>query len=177
MRSTIVVSFVGGCPPNLSLALGSSQCLPCNNYGIALFLIFIVAGIVLVLFIKVLDLTVSRGTIYGLIFYANVIWLHRVIFFPSGHQHVDPRLQQFFQVVKVFIAWLNLDLGIETCFFEGLDAYGKAWLQFVFPIYLWFIAGVIIMVCRYSTRATKIFGNNAVSVLATLLLMSYTKLL
>ena len=168
----------GGCQPGLSLALGSSQCLPCTNYGhIALLLVFIVAGIALVLFIKVLDLTVSRGTIYGLIFYANVIWLHRLIFFPSGHQHVDRRLQQFFEVLKVFIAWLNLDLGIETCFIRGLDAYWKAWLQFVFPIYLWFIAGVIIVVCRYSTRATKFFGNNAVSVLATLLLMSYTKLL
>ena len=31
---------------------------------------------------------------------------------------------------------LNLDLGIQTCFSDGLDMYAKAWLQFVFPIYI-----------------------------------------
>ena len=33
------------------------------------------------------------------------------------------------------------------------------------------------MACHYSTRATKLFGNNAVPVLATLFLLSYAKLL
>ncbi len=32
------------------------------------------------------------------------------------------------------------------------------------------------MLCRYSTKATKIFGYNAVAVLTTLLMLSYTKL-
>ncbi len=35
----------------------------------------------------------------------------------------------------------------------------------------------IVLLCRYSTRATKIFGNNAVAVLTTLFFLSYTKLL
>ena len=37
----------GGCPPGLSLAIGSSRCLDCpdNNY-LALQLVFIIAGIV-----------------------------------------------------------------------------------------------------------------------------------
>ena len=30
-----------------------------------------------------------------------------------------------------------LDLGIETCFYDGMDAYVKTWLQFVCPIYIW----------------------------------------
>ena len=42
-------------------------------------------------------------------------------FFPSGETNV----------LTVFIAWLNLDLGIETCFFDGMDMYSKTWLQFV----------------------------------------------
>ena len=76
----------------------------------------------------------------------------------------------------MFVAWLNLDFGIETCFTNGLDAYGKTWLQFVFPIYLWLIALLIVLLCHYSTKATKIFGYNAVAVLTTLFLLSYTKL-
>ena len=158
----------GNCSTNLSLALGSSQCLPCTNDGhIALHLAFIIAGFALVFFIKILDLTVARGPINGLILYANIIWINQSIFFPPGSA----------QVLKVFIAWLNLDLGIETCFFQGLDAYWKARLQFVFPIYVWMIAGFIIIFCRYSPKATKLFGNNSVHVLATLFLLSYVKLL
>ena len=58
----------GGCPPNLSLALGNSQCLRCSTDGhIVLVLFFMIAGFALVCFIKVFDLTVVGGTINGLI--------------------------------------------------------------------------------------------------------------
>ena len=77
----------------------------------------------------------------------------------------------------IFISWLNLDLGIETCFFDGLSAYSKVWLQFVFPVYIWSIAGLIIVLSRYSDRVAKVMGNNSVPVLATLFLLSYAKLL
>ena len=68
------------------------------------------------------------------------------------------------------------DFGIETCFSEGLDQLTKSGLQFVFPVYIWCIAGLIILIAHYSTRATKLFGNNSVAVLATLFLLSYGKL-
>ena len=168
----------GGCPSNFSLALGSSQCLPCTNDGqIALLSVFIIAGFTLVFFIKILDLTVARGTINGLIFYANIIWINQSIFFPSGDLNTNPSSLQLVRVLKVFIAWLNLDFGIETCFYHGLDAYWKTWLQFVFPVYVWIIAGMIIVICHYSPKATRLFGNNTVPVLATLFLLSYIKLL
>lgn len=162
----------GGCYGNLSLALGSSRCLPCSNDYLSLLVAFIFAGIALVVFIKTLDLTVARGTINGLIFYANVVWANKTILFPTIDA-LHP-VQHFFYT---FIAWLNLDLGIETCFVDGLDAYWKTWLQFVFPLYVWSITCIIIIVAHYSTRASKIFGNNSVPVLATLILLSYTKLL
>ena len=88
----------------------------------------------------------------------------------------------FFSSVKnipllIFIAWLNLDVGIETCYYNGMDTYGRTWLQFVFPLYVWALVGLIIVVSHYSTNAARIFGRNPVSVLATLFLLSYTKLL
>ena len=49
----------------------------------------------------------------------------------------------------------ELDLGIETCFIEDLDCYWKTWLQFVFPLYLWVIAFVIIILSLYSQRMTN----------------------
>ena len=106
----------GGCQPGLSLALGSAQCLKCSNKYLALLIPFALAGVVLVLFIKLLDLTVSCGLINGLIFYANIIKQNEHIFLPQGNT----------KPITLYISWLNLDLGIETCFFSGLTAYGKA---------------------------------------------------
>ena len=161
----------GACKPNFSLALGGSQCLPnCSNKYVSLVVAIALAGFALVFFIKILNLTVSQGTINGLIFYANIVAANCSIFFPAQRNHL-------LSFLSVFIAWLNLDLGIETCFIKGLDGYWKTWLQFVFPFYVWAIAGAIILVSHYSTRATKIFGYNSVPVLATLLLLSYAKLL
>ena len=77
-------------------------------------------GLVLVLFIVVSRLTVAVGTISGLIFYANIVGANQSIFFPSGS--TNP--------LAVFIAWLNLDFGIKTCFYDGMDTYAKTWLQF-----------------------------------------------
>ena len=65
-------------------------------------------------------------------------------------------------ILQVFVAWLNLDCGIETCFFIGLGTYWKIWLQFVFPFYIWAIAGVIIVACCYSSRLTNLIGSRAV---------------
>ena len=157
----------GECIHDLSLVLGSDQCLNCSNTYLLLLLPFAVAGVVLVAFIKLLDITVSSGFINSLIFYTNIVKVNEYIFLP--HRTTNP--------ITLFISWFNLDLGIETCFYDGLDAYAKAWLQFVFPFYLWCIAGLIIISARYSTRFARLIGNNSVPVLATLFLLSYAKLL
>ena len=163
----------GACPENFSLAIGSSRCIVCTNYYDTLLLLaFAAAGIALVFLIKILDLTVTTATINGLIFYANIVWANQSVLFPPQSQ-----MSLQLQILKTFIAWLNLDLGIQTCFIPGLDGYWTAWLQFAFSAYIWFIAGMIILISHYSTRATRLFGNNSVSVLATLFLLSYAKLL
>ena len=153
----------GGCPSGLSLALGSNRCLSCSSGYIALVIPFAVSGVLLVLFIQLLDLTVAVGTINGLIFYANIVKSYEALFFVPGQTNI----------LTVFISWLNLDLGIETCFFSGLDGYVKTWLQFVFPLYVWLLAGVIISMSRYTSWFS---ANNSVPVLATMFLLSYNKL-
>ena len=80
-------------------------------------------------------------------------------------------------VFGVFIAWLNLDLGIETCFYDGLDGYAKTWLQLVFPVYIWAMVAVIIVLSRRYVLAAKLCGSHSVQVLATLFLLSYAKVL
>ena len=97
--------------------------------------------------------------------YANIVRARHSMFFA-------PETSSSF--LSKFIAWLNLDLGVEICFYNGLDAYAKTWLQFLFPIYIWLL---VLISSHYSTRVSRLSGNNAVQVLATLFLLSYTKVL
>ena len=163
----------GGCMEGYSLAIGSSHCIKCpNSNGLALIIFFAAAGILLVFFINVLDITLSQGLLDGLIFYANIVWTYQSVLLPEYH---NTNAALF--LPRTFIAWLNLDFGIETCFVKGITAYWKTWLQFVFPFYIWAIVGLMILSARHSRILTKLYGNRAVPVLATLFLLSYMKLL
>ena len=44
-------------------------------------------------------------------------------------------------------------------------------------MYLWVIAGILIVISHYSSRFSKLIGRNAVQVLATMFLISFTSLL
>ena len=161
----------GACQPGLSLALGTSQCLQCSNIYLLLLIPFALAGVTLVFLLLKCNLTVSEGTINGLIFYANIVRVNQAIFFPQSSSLFVTK------ILSVFIAWLNLDLGVQICFFTNMTAYTKACFQFLFPIYIWLLVGVMIVSSQYSSTISKLTGSNAVPVLATLFLLSYAKLL
>ena len=158
----------GKCDTNHSLMLGSSGCHVCPNTYLALLLPFAAAGIALIVFLSFLRLTVATGMINSVILYANFVQINRSIFL-----HTDSTRN----ILTVFIAWMNLDLGFETCFYDGMTAYAQTWLQFAFPLYVWMLMGLIIVTCRYSVTLSKLIGHNPIAVLATLLLMSYNKVL
>ena len=157
----------GQCQSHLSIMLGSNRCGTCSNWYLFLLPVFALAGIVLVAMLMFLNLSVSVGTINGLLFYANMVKLNEAFFFPNGS----------IPVVSQFISWLNLELGIEVCLFDGLDGYWNTWLQFAFPAYLYLLIGGIIVGCRYSVWLCRLCGSHAVPALATLFFMSYTKIL
>ena len=164
----------GQCLGNLSMVLGTTRCMECSHVWILLILpLSILAGVILVVILTSLSLTVAIGTINGLIFYANIVQTNKAVLFPPLTENIA-NLSQF---STTFIAWLNLDLGIEVCFYKELDTYAKALFQFVFPVYIWTIMIIIIVSSHYSTRIAKLTGRNAVQVLATLFLLSYSKLL
>ena len=123
----------GSCQPGLSLSLGSSRCFLCPSYWPALFIAITIAamlaGIALVTLLLVLNMTVAVGTLNGLIFYANVVYAYQNILLPF----------QGINFITVLISWLNLDLGIDTCYFPGMDTYIKTWLQLAFPTYVIFL--------------------------------------
>ena len=156
----------GQCSSGLDSIFGSLKCAKCSNKWLLLLPAFILAGVVLVLALFVLNLTVVDGMINGFILYINAIVGNSYIYdiFPSSFISIPTSL-------------FNLDLGIETCFYHGMTEYHKTWLQFAFPAYLLFIVSVLAFASRYYSSVEKLTRRRVIPVIATIFLLSYSKLL
>ena len=106
-----------------------------------------ICGIALVAFVIALNLTVSVGTINGLIFYPNTVKIYEPIFFPIFSQ---------------LFSWLNLDLGIKTCFYHNMNSCSKTCLQFIFPAYVWFTL-ILIMIFQQNGSTCGKTSNSSIS--------------
>ena len=90
-----------------------------------------------------LNLTVTNGTINGLVLYVNIISINHSVFLENDN---------VFKPLRVFIYFINLDFSIEICFYDGMDGYFKMFLQLFFLLYLIIIAVLIIVASRYSSK-------------------------
>ena len=160
----------GACKPGLSRILGSfTKCQLCSNKNLPFLLpLFLLSGWLLIIFLTALNMTVSEGTINGLIVYANAIYAYR---------HLTPNDSQVNRILWSFIAWLNLDVGIEVCFYNGMDSYQLMWLQYGYAFYLIALQVLIVFLCRKFVLFTRLFGKNVLQVLATLLFLGYSPLM
>ena len=153
------------CQQSLSMVFGSSRCIHCTNTNILISVVILFAGIALVIILYLLNLTVTNGSIIGIIFYVNVISINDSTFLANNN---------IFKALRVFMSFVNLDLGIETCFYNGMNSYAKVLLQLFFPTYLLLISTFIIIASRYSSRILHWTSARSLPVLATLFLLSYT---
>ena len=151
----------------LSVQFGSTKCSKCSSMWLLSIAVYALAGVLLVLLLFVLRLTVDKGTVNGLIFYANILGINARFFLQ------DSKLQ----FLLIFISLVNLELGFPVCFYNGMNDIVKTGLQFVFPIYIWSIVIFIILASRYSTRVSRLTSWSSVQVLSTLIHLSYCKLL
>lgn len=154
----------GQCQHGLSMTFGSSQCRECSNYYLLLVVPFAFMGVLLVLFMIVFDFTVANGKVNGLILYAFVIRINSSIFFPPCGAN-----SKILKFLFTFISWLNLDLGIETCLYDGMDSYSKTWLQFVFPVYLCIIIITIIVSGHFSATISRLCRYKIIPIISTIL--------
>ena len=155
----------GHCQQHLSTTFASSQCQHCSNVYLLLIIPFALLGALLVYVMFTINLTVTEGTVNAFVLYVNIASINDTIFFP---------LHQF---SYVFISVANLDFGIQVCFYNGMDDFVKMWLQLVFPLYLILISVSLIITSRYSTTIQRLTARRALPVLATLFLLSFTKIL
>ena len=159
----------GQCKPGRSLSYGTSHCVSCTRRwylrAVAMSTLLLFLGVCLVALLIFLNMTVAVGTINGLIFYSNFIGIDRGTF----------PLANFLSRVT---SLLNLRIGIDTCFFVGMDMFWKTWLQLAFPTYLIVLVIIIILLIQQSMKFSRLIAKrNPVATLATLILLSYTTFL
>ena len=162
----------GTCRSGFSLSLGSSRCITCPKlWPVTLAGIILgaaIGGIALVVLLLSFKLTVADGTLNGIIFYANIVGANVSIFLPLSTPNF----------ITVIISWMNLEMGFDVCFFEGMDMFWKTLIQLAFPVYLIVLVALVIFISERSRRFAQRIGNrNPVATLATLILLSYSKLL
>ena len=167
-RSGIVC---GNCTEGYSTVFGSNRCLKCSNKYVSMIIVFALLGIALVSAISFLQITISEGYLNGMLFYANVLNLYLPLLTKSGSN-----------IVHIFflVSLLNLNLGFESCFYDGMNALARTGLNLVFPFYIFSLMFIIILLVKWSNRFSIWFTRNgfsAAKVFVTLLVMSYSSLL
>ena len=156
----------GQCAKGLSTVFGTSQCKKCSNLGLFMIPIFAITGLLIVITLFALNLTIVNGNFYGFIFFVNTVSISVLELFVTKKE-----------IAYTLISLLNLDLGIEVCFYNGMTTYASMWLQFLFPIYLLSIVAGLVVASRYSSKIERITRKKVIPVIATLYLLSYNKIM
>ena len=162
----------GGCKPGYSRMLGESfECKKdCDNSNVPYILLAsLLSGVLLFVIIISLNLTVTKGTLNGLLVYTMVIQTRRS-YFPEN-------LSSFGQFCWMLISWINFTFGFKVCFYKGMDGYEQTWIYFANVFYLIFILVLIILLSRKFVFFTRLLGRNVIKVLATLAFLLYSNLM
>ena len=167
----------GECIPNYSVVFGSTDCKICSDKRWLLTgIIYIVAGPLLIFILYKLNLTLTKGTLNGIIFYAQIAnaGVQRYLNTPCSDCSNE---SYFIKFTSLFISWLNLNLGFPLCFYDGMTELQKSGLTLLFPIYLLFIIGLLVILSRFSTAVSNHLSKSSVQVLVTIVHLSFTQLL
>ena len=163
----------GACMESYSVVFGSSGCYKCSNKWLWTILLYVVAGPLLIYLLYALRLTLTTGTLNGIIFYgqaANVGVLEVLLLYTDRHHALT-------RFISIFLSFLNLNVGFPLCFYDGMTDLWKGGLSLVFPIYLLIIVVVLIILSRYSTWLSNRISHSSVQVLVTVVHLSFSKLL
>ena len=164
----------GQCKNGLSVVFGSRKCMECSsNWWLLTIILYVVAGPLLIYLLYALRLTLTTGTLNGIIFYAQAAncGLFEYINHFESKQYTETRF------ADVLLSILNLNLGFPLCFYNGMTELWKAGLSLLFPLYLLTIVVVLIILSRFSLKLSNRIADSSVQVLVTVIHLSFSKLL
>ena len=153
------------CMEGKSTIFGSNRCWECSDRTLYWIPIFAVAGVFIIIVIAFLDISVADGCVTGFLFYCNCLNYFLLHVLPT-----PPTSYVFLPV-----SWMNLELGIESCFYSNMSNLSRFGLRLIFPTYLYMLMFLIVIVARYSTKFGKIPFSPS-KTFATLFLLTFFSL-
>ena len=160
----------GKCEPGYSVQLGSYRCAKCSNWRLFLLIFFAVAGIAIVFFAGLLRVSVAEGFLCACLFFSNIVTLYAVFFDNRTH----------FSEINFLFAFLSLNFGFESCFYDGMDSQVLVTLQLVFVVYLLLLMFCQIFIIKHTSSKfvktlTKQYSPS--KIISTFMIISYVSLL
>lgn len=159
----------GSCKEGYSTAFGVNTCHKCSSLWLLSILAYAALGIVLVVVMYALQLTLDKGTVGGVIFYANVYMLG--ILYLKNLDYNEKSLS------ATYVVFVNLSVNFKVCFYDGMSELTKVGLKLIFPFYIWLLVGIIVIASRCSTKISRFTSKRSVQVLITLIHLSMARLL
>ena len=162
---------------NYSVVFGSTECRQCSNWWLWTLALYVVAGPLLIYLLYVLRLTLTTGTLNGIIFYAQLANTGLLDILSIKDIQCSQGTRFSMKVTLFFLSTINLNLGFPLCFYNGMSELRKAGFSLLFPLYLLTIVAVLIILSRFSLRISNRIAHSSVQVLVTVVHLSFTKLL
>ena len=169
-------TLCGTCIDSYSVVFGSRGCYKCSNKWLWTIVLYAVAGPLLIYLLYALRLTLTAGTLNGIIFYAQAA-NGGLIAVMKEYYGTKVMLRQLCTLCVSFLSFLNLNLGFPLCFYNGMTELWKTHLSLVFPIYLLTIVVILIILSHYSTWLSNRISHSSVQVLVTVVHLSFSNLL
>ena len=162
------------CAPGYSVVFGSNDCIRCSNWWLLTIIVYGIAGPLLVYLLYAFKLTLSSGKINGIIFYAQINSIGRVLYLINNN---GPNF--YFNVVYGLICLINLTINfnLPLCLYDGMTELWKSGIGLMFPVYLLTIVIGLIIISRYSVRLSNRIADSSVQVLVTVVHLSVATLL
>ena len=160
------------CADGYSVVFGSTDCKQCSNWWLLTLIGYVLVGPLLIYLLYALKLTLTDGTLNGVIFYAQIVSIFAPLK-PQGQYSI------WFLITRGLVSLLTLTLNFNypLCFYDGMNELWKSGLSLVFPIYLFAIVIFLIIVSRYSTKLSNKIADSSVQVLVTVVHLSFSRLL
>lgn len=159
----------GTCQDGYSNVFGSVRCRKCTSNSAAILLLFLLLGVLIIVFLVLFRVNLSTGYMNGVLFWSNIVSLYQSTLAPDQSR----------SEIAFLANWLTLNWGVETCFHPQMTALERSWWQLSFPLYLFFL-----MILVRSFFKSKCFRNvdsktafATIQAFATLIIMCYISIL
>ena len=153
------------CSPGYSVVFGSNECKKCSNWWLLVLIVYAVAGPLFICLLHALKLTLTTGTLNGIIFCAQ---LFEVVDIPQSIYDISSTIIKAFLLFKV---------DHPQCFYDGMTEIWRSGITLLYPVYLLSILLVLTSISRFSVKISNQISGSSIQVLVTVVHLSFSKLL